>query len=96
MAPVQIAHFVDLAEAQVAASALRASGIPTLIQNENHGQTFFLMQRAIGGFRLWTAEGDADDARAFVEARRTEAYERIPSRRPVHRFVATLLLLLAG
>jgi len=67
---VPIAHFVDLPEAQVAAAALRASGIPATVQNEVVGQNFYYLQRAFGGFRLWVPEADAADARAFVAADR--------------------------
>ncbi len=73
MAMVEIARFVDLTEAQTAASALRASGIPVLIQNEYWGQNEFYMQLAMGGFRLWTPQEDAIDAKAFIaECRQTD------------------------
>jgi hypothetical protein len=70
MALVEIARFVDLTEAQVAASALRASGVPVFMQNEHWGQTEFTMQMAMGGFRLWVPEQEAPDARAFISANR--------------------------
>ena len=66
MAMVEIARFTDVTEAQTAASALRASGIPVLIQNEFWGQNQFYMQIAMGGFRLWTPQKDAVDAKAFI------------------------------
>jgi hypothetical protein len=66
MALVEIARFLDITEAQAAASALRASGIPVFMQNENWGQTEAYLQIGMGGFRLWTPEEDADDARAFI------------------------------
>jgi hypothetical protein len=70
MALVEIARFVDLTEAQVAASALRASNIPVFVQNETLGQTNANLQMAIGGLRLWAPEEEATDARAFIEAHR--------------------------
>ena len=66
MALVEIARFLDLTEAQAAASALRASGVPVFMQNENWGQTEAYLQLAMGGFRLWTPEEEAADARAFL------------------------------
>lgn len=66
MALVEIAKFLDLTEAQAAAAALRASGVPVFMQNENWGQTEPYLQLAMGGFRLWTPEEEAEDARAFL------------------------------
>jgi hypothetical protein len=68
MALVEIAHFSDLTEAQAAASALRASDIPVLVQNEHWGQSQFYLQLAMGGFALWVPEQEAADAKAFVLA----------------------------
>ena len=74
MALAEVARFLDLTEAQAAAAALRASGMEVFVQNENWGQTEAYLQIAMGGFRLWTNEEDADDARAFVaESRGPEA-----------------------
>lgn len=69
---VAVAHFIDLPEAQVAASALHASGIDAVVQNEVVGQSFYHLQRAFGGFRILVPEEDAADARAFVAAGRSE------------------------
>ena len=66
MALVEVARFLDLTEAQAAAAALRASGMPVFMQNENWGQTEAYLQLAMGGFRLWTPEEEAADARAFL------------------------------
>ena len=66
MALVEIARFLDLTEEQAAAAALRASGVPVFMQNENWGQTEAYLQLAMGGFRLWTPEEEAQDARAFL------------------------------
>ncbi len=75
MALVRIAHLADMTEAQVAASALRASGIPVFLQNECHGGNFFHLQTALGGFGLWVPEEEAFDARAFVAERRSQPSE---------------------
>jgi len=66
MALVEVARFLDFTEAQAAAAALRASGMPVFMQNENWGQTEAYLQLAMGGFRLWTPEEEAEDARAFL------------------------------
>ena len=96
MALVQIAHFVDLSEAQVAATALRASGIPALVQNENHGQNFYLLQQALGGFRLWVPYEDAADARVFVETARGQPPEPAEHPRRVKSFLAVVIGLAFG
>lgn len=67
MALSEVARFLDLSEAQTAASALRASGMEVFVQNENWGQTEAYLQLAMGGFRLWTHEADAAAARAFIQ-----------------------------
>jgi hypothetical protein len=82
MALVEVGRFLDLSEAQAAASALRASGMHVLMQNENWGQIETHMQLAVGGFPLLTAEEDADDARAFLAEVRgpavtTESYRMV-------------------
>lgn len=97
MALVQIARIFDLTEAQVAAAGLRASGIPTHLQNEHIAQANPLLQGAVGGFGLWVLEEDAADARAFLRIGRPappiDAAER-PRRR--RRWLAVALGLLFG
>ena len=66
MALVEVGRFLDITEAQVAAAALRASGVETFLQGELHGQNVYLLQQAIGGFGLWVNSADAEDARAFL------------------------------
>ena len=66
MALVEVARFLDLTEAQAATAALRASGMPVFLQNENWGQTEGYLQLAMGGFILWAPEEEAADARVFV------------------------------
>lgn len=68
MALVEIARFDDLQEAQIAAGALRGAGLTPLLQNEQWGSVAFFMQRAMGGFRIWTPEEEAADARALIDA----------------------------
>ena len=62
----EIARFADLAEAQIAASRLRAEGVQVLVQNEYWGGADFIMTIAMGGFRLWTPEDQATDAKALI------------------------------
>jgi hypothetical protein len=62
----EIARFADLAEAQIAASRLRSEGVQVLVQNEYWGGADFIMTIAMGGFRLWAPEGQADEARALI------------------------------
>lgn len=87
MALVEIARFDDITEAQAAAAALRASSIPVMLQNEFHGHAMFYISQALGGFRLWTPEEDAVDARAFIESCRGE-----PSAAEADGFPAVTLL----
>jgi hypothetical protein len=99
MALVEIARMYDLTEAQVAAAALRASGIPAHLQNEHVAQANPLLQTAVGGFGLWAPEEDAADARAFLRARRRPPPQpaeemAVPRRR--RRWFAALLGLLLG
>ncbi len=67
MSLTEIARFADLAEAQIAASRLRAEGVPVLLQNEHWGASDYLMTIAMGGFRLWAPDSDADEARRLIE-----------------------------
>ena len=62
----EIARFADLAEAQIAASRLRAEGVQVLVQNEYWGGADFIMTIAMGGFRLWAPEDQAADAKALI------------------------------
>jgi hypothetical protein len=55
-----------LAEAQIAASRLRAEGVQVLVQNEYWGGADFIMTIAMGGFRLWAPEGQAAEAKALI------------------------------
>ena len=68
MALAQIARFADRTEAQVAASALRASGIAAVVHDEA-GQNYYVVR----DFRLAVPEEDAIDARAYLDMLRGEA-----------------------
>ncbi|MCI3135079.1 DUF2007 domain-containing protein [Phenylobacterium aquaticum] len=72
MALVEVARYFDVPEAQVAASAIRASGIPVLVQNEGGVQALGHLLFALGGVRLWVPEADARDVRAFLADRRAQ------------------------
>jgi hypothetical protein len=69
----EIARFADLAEAQIAASRLRAEGVQVLVQNEYWGGADFIMTIAMGGFRLWAPEGQADEAKALISELRANS-----------------------
>lgn len=80
MALVEVARFIDLTEAQAASAALRASGVPVHLQNENFGQIEPHIQMGLGGFILWAPEEEAADARAFIVASRRDF---APARAPL-------------
>lgn len=67
---VQIARFADRSEAQVAASALRASGIFAVVHDDS-GQNYYVVQN----YRLAVPEADAADANAYLAMLRTEPPE---------------------
>jgi hypothetical protein len=69
---VEIARFTDLTEPQVAASALRASGIPVILQREYLSQVHINLLYALGGPGLLVPEEDAEAARAFLNEVRTQ------------------------
>jgi hypothetical protein len=70
MALVEVARFLDLEEAHVAASALRSGGMPVFLANHVLGSADINLLYAMGGVRLLTLEADADDAHAFLAERR--------------------------
>ncbi len=93
MALRNIARFADLTEAQVAASALEASGIEVLLADEVQGRNMPFLGQALGGYGLWVDETDERDATTLVEAGRAtprEPIERTKARPPLW------LALLAG
>lgn len=70
MSLTEIARFADLAEAQIAASRLRAEGMTVHLQNEYLGGANFTLSLALGGFRLWTRSEQAEEARALIQTLR--------------------------
>lgn len=66
MSLVEVARFAGLQEAQIAAARLRSSGYPVLVQNEHWGGADFTMAIAMGGFRVWAPESEAEHAKALV------------------------------
>ena len=69
---VEVARFTDLTEPQVAASALRASGIPVILHREFLAQMDVNLVFATGGPGLWVPEDDAEAAREFLELTRRQ------------------------
>jgi hypothetical protein len=96
MALVQVARFLDICEAQVAAAALRACGMDPLLQGELHGQNLYLLQQALGGYGLWVDEADAADATAFIGEARARPPEPAEAPRRAKSFLAVALGLLFG
>ncbi len=93
MALREVARFLDMSEAQTAAAALRASGMDVFLQNENWGQAAPYMQLAMGGFRLWAPEDDAEAARVFIRTCRATPSEIAPIGSPARAVVALALSL---
>jgi len=91
---VPVARFLDLTEAQVVAAGLRTSGMLVHLQGEVLGQVDVNLLYAMGGIRVWVPEGDAEDARAFINASRRQASELqpLPVAEATVRTVASLLL----
>ncbi len=96
MALVEVACFLELTEAQAAVAALRASGIQVFLQNENWGQTEAYLQMAMGGFRIWTPQADAEEAEAFIAACRAEPSQIAPQGSPAQAAVGLGLFVLLG
>ena len=89
MSLTEIARFADLAEAQIAASRLRAEGMTVHLQNEYLGGANFTLSLALGGFRLWTRSEQAEEARALIQALRLSVPPPEPEdgRRPAEPFM---------
>jgi hypothetical protein len=71
MGLVRVARIADLTEAKVIASALEAADIPAFVQNGEIGQTYSLLQPAIGGFGIMVSEDQAPEAAAFIRDHRS-------------------------
>lgn len=96
MALVEIARFLDLTEAKVAAAALRASGMHAVVHSEEVGQTYYLLQQALGGFRLLVPDADAEDARAFIGQARAQPREPVEPARNRRPLAAAVMAFLFG
>ena len=92
---VEIARLTDGTEAQVAAAALRASGIETLIQGELHAQNVYFLQQALG-YGLLVDERDADDARILIADSRGQPQEPPENPRRGRSLLAMAVGLLFG
>ena len=89
------ATFASLPEAQIAAGALRASGVDAQVFDDNFGTMMWTDQVAIGGFRVIVPEVERADAVAFLR----DVAKSAPRRRPSPRERGVLwraLALLAG
>jgi len=71
MALVELTRFDDMQEAQIAAGALDAAGIPAICHDLGWGSIDFLARIATQGFAVWVEEDDLAEARAFISERRT-------------------------
>lgn len=71
MAFVEAARFWDVREAQIARSALEASGIAVFLPDEYRAQAVWTEQNAMGGVRLWVNDTDLEAARGFLSVVRS-------------------------
>ena len=66
MAPVVVARFTTIGEAEIARSALRASGIEVAIADEHIIAIDWLASNAVGGVKLLVREEDRDRAARII------------------------------
>ncbi len=76
MALAEVARFATLSEAQVACSALQASGIGAVLMDHEPAAEMWREPYGGGGFRIGAPDDEAARARALMRATRS------PSRRP--------------
>ena len=96
---VEVARFSDLTEPHVAASALRASGIPVILHRECLSQLHFTLLQALGGVGLWVPEDQAANARAFLDdvRRQPSGQEPLPPvEAGLRTFFSLALTILTG
>ena len=101
MGLVTAARFATLSEAYIAAGAQRSSGVTAEVFDAQLGQTDWLMQTALGGFRLMVPDEEllaaidvlGDTNTAAPETSEALAAPVVPWRR---RALAALLALLTG
>jgi hypothetical protein len=79
MALAVVASFTDLQEAHIAAGALRAAGLQAEVFDNQLGTVDWMIQRALGGFRLAVPDQEAGTARELL----AEFARDAPAREPV-------------
>lgn len=78
MALSVIASYADLQEAHIAAGALCAAGLSAEVFDNQLGTVDWMLQRALGGFRLAVPEEEATTARELLAEFAREAPTREP------------------
>jgi hypothetical protein len=94
MALVEIARFLDVREAQIARSALQASGLNAVLMDEYRAQNIWMEQLAIGGVRLFVPEADAEGASSFLDQIRNEYEIPTSSKRPIQAQASAFVKML--
>jgi hypothetical protein len=93
MALVVVATFLTVTEAQIAAGALKASGLHPILADETFGSALWTHQFALQGFRLLIPEEEAADAMAFLAAVRSRKMRRPPVRASRYAWASLAVLL---
>lgn len=100
MGLVTASRFATISEAHIAAGALRCHGLTAEVFDTQLGQTDWLIQTALGGFRLVVAEADLEVARRIVGSARAAAPPPVDRSAPViawwRRAAAALMAFLIG
>jgi hypothetical protein len=78
-----VATFMNLPEAQVAASALESGGLHPLVMDQGWGSVVWIEQAALQGFRLVVPSEEVADAVAFFRALPPLRKARARSRSPI-------------
>ena len=79
MALAVVAVFIDLQEAHIAAGALRAAGFRAEVFDSQYGTVDWVVQAALGGFRLAVPQAQAGEALGFLRHIHDTAPEREPA-----------------
>jgi len=98
MALAEVARFASLSEAQVAGSALRASGFQSVVLDQEPAQALWREPWGQGGVRLCVPEDEQASARAFLDGLRADAGPDAPAppaRAGLLRLAAVAVVLLA-
>jgi hypothetical protein len=94
---VTLERHLDLSEALVVHSFLKAHGVPATLSDENFLRVHWLRLFALGGASIQVPRSVADDARDLLQSVRSEYEGRRPDEHRDHkRTLALLLLLLTG